>query len=96
MKKIDRELLHATIQGDIEKVKSLLNNGANPNAHGRDFETPIMEAIEYYHNEIVSTLIQMGASLECQDIMGRTPHEIAVKSGNTQAIRILMQNHAVA
>lgn len=89
MKKMNQELLHASRNGDIKKVKFLLNSGANVNVHGKDFETPIMKAIEYYNNKIVMLLIEEGAKIKTQDILGRTPYLIAMESGNREAIKIL-------
>lgn len=63
---------------DIEAVKILLDNGADPNILGEDGMTPIFSAIRGCNPYIVEILIKAGANLKHKDkLFGRNPLETA-------------------
>ena len=69
-KDLDNELYDATKNGDLEKVKECLTNGANVNIT-QDFGlTPLMWAAGAAHKghlEIVKLLVEHGADIEAKD-----------------------------
>ena len=71
--KWDYELLWAAWNGDLIKVQIALENGANPNAKNNDGETPLHEASEEGHVEIVKLLLERGVDPNTRDNKGRTP-----------------------
>lgn len=54
-------LLHAARDGRADEVRSLLAGGADPNAAGREGDTPLRAAIRGAHAEIADALVQAGA-----------------------------------
>lgn len=61
--KLTPELLQACEQGDAEKVRFLLQQGAEVNARNVRGDTPLGIAIKNGHTAIVQLLIQHGASI---------------------------------
>ena len=49
-------LEHAVARGDHAMVKTLLDEGADPNIVGHDNETPLHRAVNAGHHAIVETL----------------------------------------
>ncbi|PCJ23844.1 MAG: hypothetical protein COA94_07900 [Rickettsiales bacterium] len=89
-------LFDAIGDGDVEEVKSLLDNGANANGVGRGGSTPLLKATgNRYLNrevstiqEIVKLLLDHGADPTIADEEGRTPlHEVSVRSARNFQIR---------
>jgi ankyrin repeat protein len=68
---LDGDLHSAIKKGDIEKVKQLLSNGADPNEKRRQ-RTPLMLAAQRANLDTVTLLLGMGAELETQDYQGTT------------------------
>jgi len=56
MREIDGMLLDACEDGDLEKVKQLLENGADVNAKDKDGLTALMYASYNGHKEVVELL----------------------------------------
>lgn len=77
--------------GDSESVKLFLQAGMSVNQIQNDTgNTPIMIAIESNQQAIFSFLISKGADLKLKDQKGNTPLDLAVKQGNPQIIKQLM------
>ncbi|MGV8121513.1 MAG: ankyrin repeat domain-containing protein [Candidatus Xenobiia bacterium LiM19] len=51
--------------------------------------TPLHIAVKYRFDEVVITLVRNGAKENIRDSSGRTPYEMALKSGNRRAMWIL-------
>ena len=60
---IDSKLLNAAERGDIDKVKHLINEGADVNAKDVYEKTPLHWAAEKGHKEIVEILLKKGANV---------------------------------
>lgn len=57
----DYTILHApAIAGAVRLTKYLIEHGASPNAEDGDGNTPMNLALNYGHQEVVSTLLQFG------------------------------------
>jgi ankyrin repeat protein len=94
-------LLCAVIQGDLETVKTILSfkkdDKLSPlidvnrmNKHGR---TALHLAIQYGHADIVTYLLDHGADInkkENDDIIGSTPHEMAILTGRLDILKLLL------
>jgi len=61
MREIDKKLLNACEIGDLEKVKQLLENGADVNAENKYGLTALMYASYNGHKEVVELLKSYGA-----------------------------------
>ena len=73
MKELDRQLLIAAEAGDTEKVKDLINQGANVNAQGEDGMTALHLACEGNHTETALALFDMHAKTEIRDEENKKP-----------------------
>ena len=61
MRDIDEKLLNACEVGDLEKIKQLLENGADVNAKDKYGWTALRYASSWGHKEIVELLKSYGA-----------------------------------
>jgi ankyrin repeat protein len=64
----DQQLIDAVKSNDLNKVRTLLNNGADPNARRRDDigMTALMYAAENRHLEVSKLLIDRGADVNAK------------------------------
>ena len=71
-------LNRAAIQGNLDIVKLLLANNANPNAQGtNNLKTPLHAAAANGDNLVVTELLNAGARNDITMSSGRTPSELA-------------------
>ena len=69
-------LILACMNGDLEIVKYLLENGANPNCYNLVKNTPLHYAIANHEYDIADLLFQYGAKDNIENIDGLTPWQI--------------------
>ncbi len=91
----DKKLLEASQLGKVEKVKALLDAGANINARDTKFyvdRTPMMKATVTWRLEVMKLLIERGADLELTDPEGFTALIWAARDayGKTDALKVLI------
>ena len=65
-------IIDAAGRGDINKVKELINSGANINQQDRIGENALIEAAEGGHIEVVKLLIENKVNLNLKSKWGRT------------------------
>ncbi|WP_188093748.1 ankyrin repeat domain-containing protein [Sulfurimonas xiamenensis] len=89
-------LMSAVRQNQLEKVKTLIANGADVNMKkaGAIEVTPLMVAARYGHTEIMEILIENGADVNVKSDEGYTALMRAARNGKTDAVKILLLNHA--
>lgn len=58
--------------GRVEAIKTLADNGCNPNCENRDGATPLMMALEAGQQSSVAALLQVGAPAEHLNLKGET------------------------
>ncbi len=86
----DNDFLAAVKQGDIEKVKTGLDVGADiEEKNPADGRTALMLAAVQGRAPLVALLIQRGAKIEAQDDDGITPLMWAAFGGSADAVRAL-------
>ncbi|HEV7397036.1 MAG TPA: ankyrin repeat domain-containing protein [Pyrinomonadaceae bacterium] len=80
-------LLDAAIKGDNETVKSLLDQGVNPNTKDGDGRTPMTEAAYFGHIEIVKMLIFKGGDMWAKKNDGETP--VTMAAGHPDIVKLM-------
>jgi ankyrin repeat protein len=77
---------------DISKL--LIRNGADINAKDQNQKTPLINAAENGHKEIVELLIENGADINAKDSVGLSALHIAARMGHKDIIEFLLENGA--
>ena len=77
--KLNEELLQATKDGDLEVVKSLVDQGADVNVKDKENATPLMRSVSRNYQAIVKLLIEQGADVNAINDWGYTPLKYAIK-----------------
>lgn len=91
---INRELAIAAYQGKAQKVKELLNAGADPDAQTKNGRTALMAASDRGRMEVVKLLLDHGADPDIQASDKETALMLAVYKGRLEIIRLLLKNNA--
>lgn len=83
----------ALTQGDIQKMKQLLDAGASPNKTIMRGHTPLITASRIGHPGVVSLLLQSGANPKHKDDLGWTPlhHAILEEQANLSVVTMLVE-----
>jgi len=88
-KKLNEVLINAVINGNFDKVKTLLSSGANINIADNNGSTPLYIASKKGHINIVETLLSSGANINLADKEGKTALQIAKEKKKTEIIKLL-------
>ncbi|MCX8199916.1 MAG: ankyrin repeat domain-containing protein [Candidatus Micrarchaeota archaeon] len=91
---LDRLLLQACKEWDLDKVKKALAKGASPNAKDSQLKTALMWAVYEENYEIASVLILHGADVNAKDKFGQTALMAAVEMQNVRIAELLLKNNA--
>ena len=67
LNEVDKALIEASIKGNVEDAKSLLENGANVNAQDDKGWTPLMFAAKSQNVELAKLLMENGADNEIRN-----------------------------
>lgn len=84
-------LMYATISGQNENIKRLIENRANIEAQNHQGYTPLMLAARHQQNQALVDLLTFGANPNQQDMQGKTALMHAVRTGNKQTVATLLQ-----
>ncbi|XP_038576239.1 BRCA1-associated RING domain protein 1 [Micropterus salmoides] len=85
-------LLHlAAIKGDVEAVKELLDQGADPNLKDNAGWTPLHEACNLGHLAVVEMLVSSGALLNTPGYENDSPLHDAVRNGHPAIVKLLLK-----
>ena len=90
----DDELREAARNGDLIKVQTALENGANPNAKDNNGLTPLHIAARNGHVEIVKLLLEHGANPNTKNDYGWTPLHYASYRGHVEIVKLLLERSA--
>ena len=97
IKKLEQEknpLLGATEKNNIDEMKILLAEGANPNVPSVHSDTPLIMAVEHQHEEIVELLLDNGANPNMANKLGYSPLLIAASKNSTNILNTLLNHGA--
>jgi len=88
---MSNELLFYVKIGNLDKVKELIENGADVNAKDRSGNTPLhwMACGGYGHIEIAKLLIDNGADVNAKNKRRITPLDMAKFEGHTEIVKLL-------
>ena len=84
----------AAHDGDLAKVKALLDQGISYDAIDQDGHTALMFAAFNGHSEIVLSLLDAGADIDLQDYMGRTALLYGATGPFPETVKILLDRGA--
>ncbi|WP_265024934.1 ankyrin repeat domain-containing protein [Wolbachia endosymbiont (group B) of Protocalliphora azurea] len=90
----DDMLFDAVITGDYNKVKALLEEGANVNAKNSNGSTPLHLAAEKGILNIVEKLVENKADVNAKDYNGYTPLIVALNRDKLEIARFLTEKSA--
>jgi len=88
------DLMRAASQGDVDKVRQLISEGASVNAVNNFNATALHYALESHHDAVANILIESKIAVNDADRDGYTPLSLAVKNGNAEVVRALLQSGA--
>jgi hypothetical protein len=90
MDTVDDMALHkAAFEGDVEKLKELLDAGSDINAFDKHGNTPLILALHFKKNGIVQELLARGADSGLKTKAGWSPSRYAVASADVANIRAI-------
>lgn len=84
----------ATVQGNSQKVQSLLTEGAEVNAVNNLWLTPLHYAVNCGWNEIVQILLDHGAKVNALNNFDFTPLHYAANQGKIKIAKLLIEKRA--
>lgn len=84
----------ASKEGDMQIVRALLDQGADPSLADMDGQTPLSTASNNGHAGVVKLLIESGADLDIASNDGWTPISMACYHGHTEVVRLLLDHGA--
>ena len=87
----DNKLLEAAKNGDLIKVQTALEKGANPNTKDEYGWTPLHWAAFWGRVKIVKLLLECGADPKAKDNIGLTPLHIAAQEGRVKIVKLLLE-----
>jgi len=87
-------LHHAAANGEIERVKLLISEGADVNVKNNDGQTPLHYAARKGHKEIVELLLAHGADVNIGADYNRTAAEFAMQSNHREIVQLLVSKGA--
>lgn len=93
---LSKELRSAAYNGDIDKVRLLLQKGADVNAADKDGTTPLHVAISKGNAVVVRQLLAIGANVHAADKNGMRPLHTAAQRGDLNMVNLLLAKGANA
>ena len=91
---VNKQLIEAAKEGNVESVRTLLASRANVNAQTAQGVTALMIAAQNGHAEVVKALLAGGANVNVQNANDRTALMVAAQDGHTEAVKALLERGA--
>lgn len=86
----DADLLNAVGKNDMENVRKLLLNGANPNVRDYWLDSALLRAVRQDNFEMIVLLLEYGANVNVKG-RGYTPLGMAAEIGNRPVVKLLLR-----
>ncbi len=90
----NHDLILASVNGDVEKVTSLLDSGADVNAKDQRGWTALLCAVSRGQMDVVKLLLDKGADVNSKGEHGWTPLMEAANRGHLEAAKLLLKKGA--
>jgi ankyrin repeat protein len=90
----NKMLMEGAREGDVDKVREALKNGADIASRDGDKSTPLHWSVFNGHLEEVKELLIWGANPNTTDMFGRTPLHVAAFSGDVKVTQALLERNA--
>jgi len=95
MERRERSQLHlAAMEGDLEEIEKLVENGADVNAKKHNGDTPLHLAAIYGYLEVVKYLVKKKADVNAKGNCGDTPLHFAAMNGHLNVVKFLVEKKA--
>lgn len=88
---MQKEWEKAVLDGDVDLVKRLADEGADVDARDRHSQTALMLASLHGHAGVVRVLVDRGANLDVRAKYNLTPLMLAVVNDHDEVARILVE-----
>jgi ankyrin repeat protein len=90
----NQEMIAASYYGHAKIVHILLEKGANVNAAGGKYGSPLQEAAAQGHIEIIGTLLEKGANVNAAGGVHGSALQLAAARGHIEIVGTLLENGA--
>ena len=90
----NRDLIQASMNGDVEQVISLLGSGADVNARDQRGRTALLCAVSRGQIDLVKLLLDKGADVNAKGEHGWTPLMEAANRGRSEVAKLLLEKGA--
>jgi len=84
----------AAVDGDVERVKALLDKGEDINQQNRMGWTALIAAVSHQRQPVIELLVSKGADVNVKDKQGRTALFLAVESKQKEVVELLVSKGA--
>lgn len=84
-------LLWASLNGDVERVRRLIDDGVDLNTREDWVDSPLVLAVIGGHSEVTRLLLEEGAEGDIPNRNGRTPLWLAARFGHTSVVKVLLE-----
>ncbi|XP_062521330.1 protein phosphatase 1 regulatory subunit 16A-like [Corticium candelabrum] len=92
---MNRRLVSAVNDNDMNEVERLLSSGASPDAYDHDGKCPVLvTACDNGFSSIVQVLLKKGSNVNKTDDLGNTALMVAVQRGDVSLIAMLLSAKA--
>ena len=94
MKNIVTDILDAAYFGELDNIRTLLDDGADVNISGQDGNTPLHMAVLGGHTNCVGLLIEKKANVDAVNSEGNNTLHLAVATAPPDCIKLLLESGA--
>ncbi|XP_021283642.1 protein arginine N-methyltransferase 2 [Herrania umbratica] len=84
------QLCEAARNGNVDKVKTLIESGADASYFDSDGLTPLMHAAKLGHTDVIRALLEAGAPWNALSPANQSAGDFAMDSGHQEAIEVLV------